>query len=171
MKQTRQRILELVTAAVQFYNRPVCYADLLEFSKESKDFQNFGIRRIKDDVRWLLNSGNLIKAGNNKGNSLGRLLYLPANTVVSEADRLRNAAPVQIVADAFKNVWKERVSKAETCGALPNPVFTGDINRYLAERNFKFADKRTLPNSLIHLAQANNGGIRKVERPNDYIQA
>lgn len=171
MKQTRQIILELVTAAVRFYNRPVCYADLLELSKESKDFQSFGIRRIKDDVRWLLNSGNLIKAGNNKGNGLGRLLYLPANTVVSEADRMRDAAPVQIVADAFKNVWKQNVSKAETCGALPDPVFTGDIGRYLAERNFKFADKRTLPNSLIHLAQVPNGGIRKVERPNDYIQA
>lgn len=171
MKQGTLVILELLKAAVVKFNRPVCYGDLLEFSRNSADFPAFGIRRIKDDVRRLLIVGEILKAGNNIGNNKGRFVYLPINVDVSKAELLQTASPIQIVETAFTALWNERVLKANTEVDLPKPILTNDIYQYLVAKNLKFGDKRTLPNTLLHLSQKQNAPIRKIKRQGEHFTA
>lgn len=171
MKQGTLLILELLKAAVEYYNRPVSYRDLIEFSRFSSDFPNFNFRRIREDIKRLLVTGETIKVGNSSNESGGRFVYLPINANVPETELLKISSPSQTVENAFFVLWNEKVAKAITESVLPKPILTNDIYQYLIANDFKFNDKRTLPNALLHLSQKNNPVIRKVDRKQERFSA
>lgn len=171
MKQGTIKILKLLKAAVEHFNRPVSYGDLIEFSRTCSDFPNFNFRRIREDVRRLLLASEVIKAGNSNDENGGRFVYLPIDANVPETELLKISSPSQIVENAFFILWNEKVVKANAEGVLPKPILTNDIYQYLIAKHFKFDDKRILPNTLLYLSQKNNPVVRKVKREKERFSA
>ena len=120
----------------------------------------------------MLLAGEVIKAGNSSSNeSGGRFVYLSIDANVPETELLKISSPSQIVERAFNILWNERVVKANAESALPKPILTNDIYQYLVANDFKFNDKRTLPNTLLHLSQKQNALIKKVKHRGEHFSA
>ncbi len=54
---------------------------------------------------------------------------------------------------------------------MPKPILTNDVYQYLVANDFKFNDKRTLPNTLLHLSQKQNALIKKVKHRGEHFSA
>jgi len=171
LKPLPQRVLELVTGTIEYAGRPVAYGELFPFAEKSPEFSDLGAKEIKRYLHELVMKKKLIRIGKSLEEHLGRFLYALPGTELSEDEELLIASPHRIVKAAFFTIWNDRIQTAKTEGKLPRPILTGEVNRYLAEHNFKFKDKRLLPNTLLYLTQIKDAPLRKIQREGEFFKA
>lgn len=164
----RQRVLEYVRLTVIKLGRAVRTADVLEYTAKLPEANDLTPTEITQSVLNLKETGDLLVVGSVRGDGKGINLYIPADLDSSDYSNSKPLTRLEVVAQAFNELWSERVNQAAMSGRKPRPVSTGEVRERLNKISSYpelLADPLTLVNAMQQLAKSDNARIRKIRRP------
>lgn len=152
----RQKVIVLVHDAVVFYNRAVKLGDLQNYAKGINKCNEFSGRPLTVSIARLVHTGELYIAKKGRRDKYGGCFYLPERFVGDEYTENLPPSWLDIVWQAFHELWSRHETAAKTEGTLPSPLSTVEVEKYILERFGKDvfpADKSPVAYALAYLSR------------------
>jgi len=152
----RRSILKLVYEVVEFYNRPVRAADIIELVEKQNKNLFIEKKLIVRDLINLSETGELQIAGGVRGDGGGRNLYLPAEFNLENYLYDQSITWLDCVAKAFNDSWNEHAANAAAGDKLPAAVTTAEIRERLEASTFphpRLKHPKSVTNAMKQLSE------------------
>jgi len=167
IQSRRQRVLELIRAAVSELRRAVRMGDILEYATGRPECLDLSNSLISRSVVSLAETGELRVIDSIRGDSKGMNLYLPHEMDPSQYDAAQPLTWMQEITAAFEDLWDERIKTSSGENRKPKPISTGEVRAKISASSpghHHLKSPYDLINSLQQLAKTGKPVIRKVGR-------
>lgn len=130
----RRRVIGLVKGAVMSYNRAVKLGDLQTYIESIGGAGSLDGRKLTVTLARLVHGGELYIAKQGRKDKHGGNFYLP--TGIDAVGYIENLPPswLDIVWQAFQELWAKRKTEFESELRLPEPLSTEEVEAFIIER-------------------------------------
>lgn len=152
----RQKVIALVYDAASFYNRAVKLGDLQNYAKTVNKSSEFCGQTLTHAVARLVYTGDLYIAKQGRRDKYGGSFYLPIRITGDQYTENLPPSWLDIVWQAFQELWSYCKTKAKKEGGLPSPLITEEVENYILEQFGKDvfpADQSPVAYALAYLSK------------------
>lgn len=155
----REKLIGLIREAILYYKRAVRVGDIEKYLDEVRPDLKGDLKWFRAAIHRLTNEGIIEVVEKVRQDKFGGNYFLLPDMDKSLYAEVVPPSWLELVLQAFRELWNIQTEKAGLSGNLPKPITTEEIKKYIIEKNGKEAIpgfRGAMPYALWVLARNNS---------------